>query len=267
MATATSERQETGAHPLFSLKGKVALVTGSSRGLGHAMAVAFARQGAHVIVHGRDPDQLAALAERLEESGANAGTASFDVTDMPACERAIDAIVSDHGRLDILVNNAGLASRSSIAETALADWRTMLDANLTSCFLLAQRAGAHMREREYGRIINISSAAGLFAARDRAAYVTTKHALMGLTKSLALEFAPFGITANAIAPGFIATDMTAAIRENSQADSWVKARNPQGRWGEPDDVAFAAAYLASEEAKFVNGAILTVDGGMSAVVI
>lgn len=267
MGTMATAERATARTELFSLENKVALVTGSSRGLGHAIAGVFARQGAHVIVHGRSSDQLLSVAEQFEQDGAKASTSCFDVTDEAACKDAIDQVVADHGKIDILVNNAGLASRSSIIDTRLSEWRDMLDANLTSCFLLAQHVGSHMKGNGGGRIINMSSAAGLFAARDRAAYVTTKHALIGLTKSLALEFASFGVTANAIAPGFVATDMNAEMRENSQADSWVKARNPQGKWGEPEDVAFAAAYLASNEAKFVNGAILCVDGGMSAVVI
>jgi gluconate 5-dehydrogenase len=171
-----------------------------------------------------------------------------------------------HGQLDILVNNAGISSRSPVAHLGTDEWRRVLDVDLTACFCLAREAGKRMAAARWGRIINIASVAGLIAAPGRASYVAAKHGLIGLTRSLALELGPQGVTANAVAPGFVATELNADMRRDAALDQWVKSRNPIGRWGTPEEIAGAVVYLASPAASFVNGAVLVADGGMSAVV-
>lgn len=253
------------AHP-FSLAGRVALVTGSSRGIGRCIAEALMGAGAHVVLHGRDDKGLAAAAAGYASDGLATSHIAADVTDEAAMTLALEQIVTRQGRLDILVNNAGISSRSPLAAAATDEWRRVIDVDLNACFVLAREAARPMAATGFGRIINIASVAGLIAAPGRASYVAAKHGLIGLTRSLALELGSQGITANAVAPGFIATELNADMRKDVAIDRWVKSRNPIGRWGKPEDIAGAVVYLASPAAAFVNGAVLVADGGMSAVV-
>jgi gluconate 5-dehydrogenase len=250
----------------FSLHGRVALVTGSRRGIGLAIAEALMLAGAHVVLHGRDDESLATAARKFTADGLAASHVAADVTDEAAMAAALEQIVVRHGQLDILVNNAGISSRSPVAHLGTDEWRRVLDVDLTACFCLAREAGKRMAAARWGRIINIASVAGLIAAPGRASYVAAKHGLIGLTRSLALELGPQGVTANAVAPGFVATELNADMRRDAALDQWVKSRNPIGRWGTPEEIAGAVVYLASPAASFVNGAVLVADGGMSAVV-
>jgi gluconate 5-dehydrogenase len=254
-----------GANP-FALTGRVALVTGSSRGIGLSIAQGLMDAGAHVVLHGRNGNGLAAAVERFTSDGYSASHVAADVTDEAAMTAAIELIVARHGRIDILVNNAGISARSPLAQMGTDEWRRVLDVDLTSCFVIAREAGRQMARAGFGRIINIASVAGLIAAPGRASYVAAKHGIIGLTRSLALEFGAQGITANAVAPGFIATELNADMRRDAAIDQWVKSRNPIGRWGKPEEIAGAIIYLSSPLASFVNGSVLVADGGMSAVV-
>ncbi|MBM3509321.1 MAG: SDR family oxidoreductase [Alphaproteobacteria bacterium] len=254
----------TALETMFSLQGRVALVTGGSRGLGVALAEALASAGAHVVLAGRDRDALEANAAAIRDRGGSASTAAFDVTDEAAAAAAVAGTVRERGRLDILVNNAGLARRGAFEQYTSEDWRYVVDVNLNACFYLAREAAKPMLARGYGRIINIASIASFIARPTIAPYIATKHALAGLTKAMAVEFAARGITANAIAPGYFVTDLTRHLAADPAFNGWLTARTPAARWGEPHELGGAVVFLASPASAYVNGHILTVDGGMTA---
>jgi len=245
----------------FSLDGRIALVTGSSRGLGWSIAKGFAEAGATVIVNGRE---RATLEPRAAELGGAADVACFDAGDPAACESGIAEIVRRHGRLDILVNNAGITHREPAATFPTERWQRVVDVNLTACFVLSREAANAMAARGRGRIINIASVLAQVARPTIPAYVATKHGLIGLTKAFAVEFGPKGVTANALAPGYFLTDFNLTLKANAEFDRMVTTRTPVGRWGDPDELAGAAIFLASDAGAYVNGATLFVDGGMTA---
>ena len=251
---------------LFSLKDNVALVTGSLRGLGRAMARALAGAGAHVVLNGRDQASLDSTAGALTDEGLKVSKAPFDVSDEASASSAISEIVADHGRLDILINNAGTATEIPLAESDTLDWHRIIDTDLTACFYLSREAVKPMLVQGGGRIINITSIMSYVARPSYASYVAAKHALAGLTKSLAVEYGRFGINSNAIAPGYFATDIMIELDlvSNPEFNGKVCARTPLGRWGQPDELGGVAVFLASKASSYVNGAILTVDGGMTA---
>jgi gluconate 5-dehydrogenase len=252
------------ARPLFSLEGKLALVTGAARGLGLAMARSLARAGAEVLLNGRDEARLRPSAEALRSEGLAASALAFDVADEAAVDDAFAAIERARGRLDILVSNVGLRNRRPIGELDRADMRAMLDVNLTAPFVLAKKAAALMLPRRWGRLIMVTSVAGPLSRAGDAAYTASKGGLAALTRSLAAEYGPQGITANAIAPGFFATETDAGRVADPKVQPFVEMRVPLRRWGEPHEIGGAAVFLASEEASYVNGHVLTVDGGLSA---
>ncbi len=254
----------TALETMFSLQGRVALVTGGSRGLGLALAEALAAAGAHVVLAGRDRAALEANAAAIRDRDGSASTAAFDVTDEAAAAAAVADTVHARGRLDILVNNAGLARRAAFEQYKSEDWRYVVDVNLNACFYLAREAAKPMLAQGYGRIINITSIASFIARPTIAPYIATKHALAGLTKAMAVEFAARGITANAIAPGYFVTDLTKHLAADPAFNSWLTARTPAARWGEPHELGGAVVFLASPASAYVNGHILTVDGGMTA---
>ena len=249
---------------MFSLQGKVALVTGASRGLGWGIARAFAQAGATVLLNGRDEQALRARQEALAADGLRAETAAFDVNDHAAAASCIAGAVKRHGRLDILAANAGINHRAAIAEFALEDFRRVMETNLTAVWALAKEAAKVMVPRRSGRIVFTGSMAAHIARPTLSAYIASKGAVHALTRELAVELGPHGITVNAIAPGYFATELNTPLVANAEFNGWVCKRAPAGRWGRPEEVGSAAVYLASDEAGYVNGHILAVDGGFSA---
>jgi len=243
---------------LFSLDGRVALVTGASRGLGFAMARALAGNGATVIVNARDRGALLAAAETV---GAEA--MPFDVTDAAASRAALERIAERHGRLDILVNNAGIQHRRPLVEWADEDFDRVLSVNLSACFRMMRDAVRLMLPNRFGRIINTGSVAAILGRPTIHAYAAAKAGLHGLTRSAAAEMGRHGITVNAIAPGYFATELNTALMNDEAFTRWVEERTPAGRWARPEELGGAVVFLASDAAAYVNGHVLAVDGGLS----
>jgi gluconate 5-dehydrogenase len=241
---------------LFDLTGRTALVTGSTRGLGLALARALAHAGARVAVNGRSPEACEAVAAEL-----GGVAASFDVTD----EAAVGAGVAALGRVDILINNAGVQLRGSLEQISLEVWRQVLDTNLTSAFLVARAVAPQMIERGSGKIVNTCSVTSEVGRQTIGPYTASKGALKMLTRAMCADWARYGIQANGIGPGYFRTEMNADLQANAEFDAWLLARVPAGRWGDPAELGGAAVFLASDASSFVNGQILYVDGGMLAV--
>lgn len=248
----------------FSLAGRIALVTGAARGIGFSIARGFAQAGAHVMVNDVRADAAEAAALQLRSQGWHAEAYPFDVTDHSAGARAIDEIVAIHGRLDILMNNAGILIRKPVATHDLADWDRVISVNLTSLYALAREAARVMRPQGGGRIINTASLMGISSRPGVVSYVAAKHGVIGLTRALAAELGAFGITVNAIGPGYIETEINRATLSDDKFHRMVVDRTPLGRWASSDELAAPAVFLASPGADFISGHVLMVDGGMSA---
>jgi 2-deoxy-D-gluconate 3-dehydrogenase len=244
----------------FSLKGKAALVTGSSRGLGAAIAVAFAQAGANVAVHGSSSVPTATQ-QKLHALGVDSIALVGDVADAAVCARLVEDTVNHFGAIDILVNNAGIIRRSPAVEYSEDDWKAVIDVDLSSVFRLTQHAGRHMLARGSGKIINIASLLTFQGGILVPAYAAAKGGVGQLTKAFANEWASKGINVNAIAPGYMDTDNTEALRNNPERARQILERIPAGRWGKPEDLAGAAVFLASSASDYVHGHILVVDGG------
>lgn len=251
---------------LFDLTGRTALITGSARGIGLALAQGLAEAGARVIVNGRQAASSEAAAAGLRAKGLQAQSAAFDVADAGAVEAAFAGFDAAGLEIDILINNAGIQHRQPMLELALADWQRVIDTNLTAAFLVGREAARRMIARKRGgKIINIGSLTSEAARATVAPYTAAKGGIKLLSRSMAAEWAQFDIQANAIGPGYILTDMNQALVDNPQFDAWVKASNPAQRWGRPDELVGAAVFLASKASGYVNGQIIYVDGGWLAV--
>ena len=242
-----------------NLSGRVALVTGASRGIGRAIATGLAAAGAHVVAAARG-ENAAGTATAIREAGGSAEAIALDVTDAAGLEAAIAAIVSAKGRIDILVNNAGITRDTLMLRMKRDDWDAVIQTNLTAAFTSTQAVLKPMIKQRSGRIINITSVVGQSGNAGQANYAASKAGLIGFTKALALEVASRNVTVNAVAPGLIDTDMTRAISEGAHED-WA-ARIPLKRLGTPEDVANAVVFLASDEASYITGHVLAVNGGM-----
>ncbi|MEU9403285.1 SDR family oxidoreductase [Streptomyces sp. NPDC048242] len=251
------------AHPLFDVGGRTALVTGSSRGIGLALARGLAEAGCTVVLNGRDADRLARAAEELP--GDRVHTAVFDVTDGPAVAAGMADVEERVGPLDIVVNNAGVQLRAPLTEFTDSDWRHVLDTNLTSAFLVGREAARRMTERGHGKIVNICSLQSEVVRPGIAPYAAAKGALKMLTKGMCADWGPYGIQVNGLGPGYIETDLTRPLVEDPEFSAWVRGRTPAGRWGRTEDLVGGLLFLASPAADFVNGQVLYVDGGMTSV--
>lgn len=247
----------------FSLAGQVALVTGSARGLGYSIARALAGSGAHVLLNGRNAQAVETAAHQLREAGLAASALPFDVADDAAAQQAFERVEGEFGRLDVLVNNVGARNRKTLQDMTAAEIRELIDTDLVAGLLLSKRAAALMARRRHGRLIAVTSVVGELARAGDAVYPAAKQGLTGMMRALAMEYAPLGITSNAIAPGTFATETNAEMVAHPVIGGQVAARNPMGRWGQPDEIAGAAVFLASPAASYVNGHVLVVDGGLS----
>jgi NAD(P)-dependent dehydrogenase (short-subunit alcohol dehydrogenase family) len=247
---------------LFSLKNKVALITGGNSGIGHTMALAMRDAGASVVIGGRRADRNAQI---VEELGPHSAAFTLDVTNEKSVESAIADIVERFGHLDIVVNNAGLSNRASVMDLDEATWRKVIDTNLTGTFFCTKHAARRMKTQGSGKIINVSSVYGSTAPSKglQVAYTVAKHAVIGLTKVNAVELAPLGIQVNAIAPGWYFTEMTDELHGTAFEQAVIR-RTPDGRWGETRDLVGACLFLASSASDHVNGIVIPVDGGYHA---
>lgn len=251
---------------LFDLSGRTALITGSSRGLGFAFAEALAAHGASIILNGTRGDTLGVAADALREKGYRVDSAAFDVSNEASVVAAFKQFDDKKMVIDILINNAGIQLRKPLVDLDIEDWRRVLDTNLTSAFLVGKEAAKRMIARgSGGKILNIGSLTSECARATIAPYTVAKGGIKMLTRAMTAEWAAHNIQANAIGPGYMATDMNSALIENPQFDNWVKSRAPAGRWGLPDELAGTAVYLCSKASDYVNGQIIYVDGGMLAV--
>jgi len=249
---------------LFDLKGRTALVTGSSRGLGRAIAEGMAKAGARLVINGTDPARVETAVGELRAAGFAAEGAAFDVTDEAAVVSAFEGFDKAGIEVDILVNNAGIQMRKPLVEFSSADWRKVIETNLTSAFIIGREAARRMIPRKRGKIINIASLASELARPTIAPYTAAKAGIKNLTKSMAVEWAASGIQANAIGPGYMLTDMNQALMSNTDFNNWLMSRVPARRWGNPDELVGAAIFLASSASNYVNGHTIYVDGGMLA---
>lgn len=250
---------------LFDLTGRTALVTGSSRGLGNAMARGLAEAGAAVILNGSDADRLAAAASALRADGHTVLESRFDVTDEAAVAAAFEALDRQGVEVDILVNNAGIQLRKPMVDLSTEEWRRVIEINLTSAFVIGREAARRMIPRGRGKIVNIGSLMSDLARATIAPYTVAKGGIKMLTRAMTAEWAESGIQANAIGPGYMTTDMNQALMDNPTFDAWVKGRTPSRRWGRPDELVGTVVFLASPASDYVNGQIIYVDGGMLAV--
>jgi gluconate 5-dehydrogenase len=247
---------------LFDLSGRTALVTGSTRGLGVALARALGEAGARVIINGRSLEAAGERADAFRADGLDAVACAFDVSDPASVAAAAPALAG----VDILVNNAGITNRKRILEYSVEEWKQIIDGNLTSAFLIARTVVPGMIERGNGKVINIGSVLSELGRVMNAPYASTKGGIRMLTRAMCAEWAPLGIQANAIGPGYFSTELTKTLEDDVEFSAWLRSRVPTGRWAQPEELAGAVVFLASRASDFVNGQILYVDGGLTATV-
>jgi NAD(P)-dependent dehydrogenase (short-subunit alcohol dehydrogenase family) len=246
------------------LKGRVALISGASKGLGKAMAVALAAEGAHVALAARDPGPLEKVAAEIRDAGGEARAFSTDVSQEDAVLRLERDVSAAYGKVQILINNAGVNLRKPITDFTLEEWRRVMDTNVTSAFLMCRAFVPHMKGTGYGRILNLTSIMAHVSLPERTLYSASKCALLGITRALALELAQDGVTVNGVSPGPFATEMNAPLLHNPELNAQFIASIPVGRWGKVEEIGQLAVYLCSEEAGFITGTDIVIDGGWTA---
>jgi gluconate 5-dehydrogenase len=249
---------------LFDLSGRTALITGSSKGIGFALAQALASAGARMVLNARDATRLEQARAALAASGAEVHAAAFDVTDAAAVDAGIARIEAEIGPIDILVNNAGMQHRSPFAEFPVDAWHTLIKTNLDSVFLVGRAVSQRMIPRGRGKIINVCSVQSELGRPGIAPYAATKGAVKMLTKGMAIDLGKHGIQVNGLGPGYFKTELTQALVADAAFTAWLSGRTPAGRWGEVQELAGAAIFLASDASSFVSGHVLYVDGGITA---
>ena len=249
---------------MFDLTGKRALITGSSQGIGFALARGLAGAGSEIVLNGRDQSKLNTAAEILQGDGAKVHHLTFDVTDHKAVRAAVDGFEAKIGSIDILINNAGMQHRSELHNFPADAFERLLQTNVASVFHVGQAVARHMIDRKQGKIINIASVQTALARPGIAPYTATKGAVGNLTKGMATDWAQYGINCNAIAPGYFDTPLNAALVADDEFSAWLAKRTPAGRWGEVQELVGAAVFLSSAASTFVNGHTLYVDGGITA---
>lgn len=251
---------------MFSLAGKTALITGSSRGLGFTIARGLGKAGAMIILNGRDKVSLKRAADELTSEGLHTSFTVFDVTNEEQIRDKINMIENQTGGIHILVNNAGIHRRNTLTEMSLEDWQSVIDINLTGAFLTSREVVKGMVKRKNGKIINICSLMSEVGRETTANYSSSKGGLKMLTKAMTVEWAKYNIQVNGIGPGYFMTELTKPLVEDPEFDAWLKRRTPAGRWGHPEELVGTAVFLASEASNFINGQIIYVDGGFLASV-
>jgi gluconate 5-dehydrogenase len=252
------------SYPLFNLEGRLALITGSSQGIGLALAKGLAAHGAAVVINGRDRAKLDATAAELRGDGCTVHGSDFDVTDLQAVKAGIDKVETEIGAIDILVNNAGMQFRAPLEDFPEDKWQQLLQTNISSVFYAGQSVAKHMIKRGRGKIINIASVQSELARPSIAPYTATKGAVRNLTRGMCTDWAKYGLQVNAIAPGYFKTPLNQALVDDPDFSSWLEKRTPAGRWGNVEELVGAAVFLASDASSFVNGQIIHVDGGITA---
>jgi gluconate 5-dehydrogenase len=248
----------------FQLNGKLALITGSSAGIGFALARALGEAGAHVVINGRNAQKVSAAAQTLKAEGLTVSESVFDVTDAKSVTTAVNDIEAQWGAIDILVNNAGMQIRGSLHEYKDEDWHTLMRTNLDSVYYVGKTVAQKMIPRGRGKIINICSVQSELGRPGIAPYTASKGAVKMFTKGMAIDWGQFGIQVNGIGPGYFKTELNQKLVDDPQFSSWLVGRTPSRRWGDVEDLGGAAVFLASDASKFVNGHILYVDGGVTA---
>jgi len=249
----------------FRMDGRIAIITGASRGLGKAMAHALAEAGANVIVTSRDAPTVEAVAQELSAAYGQACRGyACDVTEPDQVKDLVARVIAEFGQIDVLINNAGINIRGPIEELSLETFRRVLETNVTGVWLMCREVGPHMKAHRYGRVINLGSTLSVVSIPDRTPYATSKGGVLQLTRTLALEWAPFAITVNAILPGPFGTEMNRPLMDDPEAYKVFAAQVPLGRWGELEEIGGLALFLASDASSFVTGAGISIDGGWTA---
>jgi gluconate 5-dehydrogenase len=249
---------------MFDLSGRTAFITGSSKGIGFALASALGAAGARVVLNGRDSGALESARQALAARGVEVLAAAFDVTDADAVTAGIDHIESQIGAIDILVNNAGMQHRGAFAQFPVDAWHKLISTNLDSVFLVGRAVAQHMIKRGRGKIINVCSVQSELGRPNIAPYAATKGAVKMLTKGMAIDLGPHGIQVNGLGPGYFKTELTQSLVDDQKFSAWLASRTPAGRWGEVAELGGAAVFLASDASSFVTGHVLYVDGGITA---